>query len=76
MHMTLDDAVLRHQVSLSDAYKIMERMLLDYLARGDMPLSDLIYCFIGVTADGGTTDPAALGDFLKAARDVTGYPAQ
>lgn len=57
-------------VTLRDAYRIMERFTSDFLARGDMPVSDFLNIYASELIDGHTTDPAAAYDFLAAANQV------
>jgi hypothetical protein len=59
-------------LTLRDSYRVMERFLKDYLARGDTAVSDLLYVYGGLTATDETPDPAALGDYLASARMTLG----
>jgi hypothetical protein len=59
-------------ITLRDSYRVMERFLKDYLARGDTAVSDLLYVYGGLTATDETPDPAALGDYLASARTTLG----
>ena len=56
-------------VTLRDAYRIMERFVSDYLARGDLPVSEFLF-YAGETIEGGSADPAALSDYLDSAHYV------
>lgn len=58
------------QVSLRDAYKLMERFVSDYISRGDTSTTDFLYSYASTLASGETADPAALDDFLAAASSV------
>jgi hypothetical protein len=57
-------------LTLRDSYRIMERFLTDYLARGDTAVSDLLHGYGGLTVTDETSDPAALDDYLAAARQM------
>jgi hypothetical protein len=59
-------------LTLRDSYRVMERFLRDYLARGDTPVSDLLYGYGALTVTDETPDPAALGDYLASARTTLG----
>ena len=59
---------LERQISLQDAYRVMEHFIGAYLARGDTSVSDFLYCYAGLTGPGQTTDPAAIYDFLESAQ--------
>lgn len=61
---------LAQQVSLLDAYRVMEHFVGEYLVRGDTRVSDFLYCYAGLTGPGQTTDPAAIHDFLESVRAV------
>jgi hypothetical protein len=67
---TVDDALFNREVTLRDAYRIMERFLSNYLSRGDTAVSDFLHSYAGKLPSGQSTDPAALFDFLAAAADV------
>ena len=66
-HLPLASSEFDRSVSLRDAYRIMERFVADYLARGDTSISDFLHAYAGEVAGGGTTDPTAAQDFLAAA---------
>jgi hypothetical protein len=59
-------------LTLRDSYRIMERFLKDYLARGDTAVSDLLHGYGGLTVTEETPDPAALRDYLASARATLG----
>jgi hypothetical protein len=59
-------------LTLRGSYRIMERFLTDYLARGDTPVSDFLHIYGGLTVGDGTPDPAALGDYLVSAQATLG----
>jgi hypothetical protein len=65
-YLRLSDDAFTERLSLSDAYRLMEQFVKDYHGRGDTPVSDFLDGYSGVCADGVTSDPAALPDFLKA----------
>jgi hypothetical protein len=69
---SLSDETFDRAVTLRDSYRIMERFLSDYLARGDTAVSDLLHVYAGLTASGETPDPAALHDYFAAARATLG----
>ena len=64
------DPAFDRPVTLRDAYRIMERFVSDYLERGDTRVSDFLHAYAGETVTGQTADPAALPDFLAAARKI------
>ncbi len=66
----LVDPAFEQTVTLRDAYRIMEEFVDNYRVRGDTPLSDFLFLYATVLQNGLTTDPAAAGDFLEAARAV------
>ena len=73
-HTKVTDPLFDRRIGLGDAYRIMERFVSDYLDRGDTPvLAFLVY--LSLDAEGRSMDPAALDDFLAAAREVLGEPA-
>jgi len=67
---TVNDALFDREITLRDAYRIMERFLSIYLSRGDTRVSDFLHTYAGEVTTGQSTDPAALYDFLAAAQDV------
>jgi hypothetical protein len=67
---TVNDALFNREVTLRDAYRIMERFLSKYVSRGDTAVSDFLYGYAGEIPPGQSTDPAALFDFLAAAADI------
>jgi hypothetical protein len=70
----LDDPGFERTVTLRDAYRIMERFVSEYHARGDTPVSAFLFVYVTVSTEGRTTDPAAAGDFLAAARAILDAP--
>jgi len=52
----------------------LRQFLNDYLARGDTPVSDFVHSYSALMPDGETSDPAAIYDFLAAARTVLELP--
>jgi hypothetical protein len=67
---TVDDALFNREVTLRDAYRIMERFVSKYLSRGDTAVSDFLHSYAGEIPPGQSIDPAALYDFLAVAADV------
>ena len=68
--LSLEDPMFDRAITLRDAYRIMERFASEYLARGDTSISDFLHVYAGECIGGLTTDPAAIEDFLRAAKDV------
>jgi len=66
---SVNDSEFGRLVALRDAYRIMERFLADFYARGNVPVLDLL-SYLGLRPDGESSDPAAVYDFLKAAEAV------
>jgi hypothetical protein len=69
---TTNDGLFDREITLRDAYRIMERFLSNYLSRGDTQVSDFLHTYAGEIGTGQSTDPTALYDFLGAAEDVLG----
>lgn len=67
---SLNDSRFDQSVALRDAYRIMERFVQSYLARGDSAVSDFLHTYAAHLPDGRATDPAALGDFLRSAEQA------
>lgn len=68
---SLNDPEFSHQVTLREAYLIMHQFVSDFYALGDVPVVDLM-TYSGVLPSGETADPAAIYDFLDAAKKVLG----
>ena len=68
------ESLLERKISLQDAYRVMEHFIGAYLARGDTSVSDFLYCYVGLTEPGRTTDPAAIYDFLESAQAALALP--
>ena len=66
---SIKDPEFDRQVSLRDAYRVMERFVSAYLALGDTPVLHF-YSYLWTQPDGESSDPAAVADFLKAAAEV------
>jgi hypothetical protein len=66
----VNDALFDREITLRDAYRIMERFLSNYLSRGDTQVSDFLQSYAGEIPTGQSTDPSALYDFLAAAGGV------
>lgn len=71
---TVNDTLFDRQITLRDAYRIMERFVSSYLSRGDTSVSDFLHVYAGEVATGQSTDPSALFDFLTAAQRVLDSP--
>lgn len=70
----LDDPVFDRQVSLRDAYKILEAFVVQYNERGESSTVSLM-SDIGVLDDGTPSDPAQIRDFIRVAADLLGDDA-
>lgn len=70
-YLRLDDPVFDRQVSLRDAYKILEAFVVQYNERGESSTVSLM-SDIGVSADGTASDPAQIRDFVRVAADLLG----
>ena len=68
-YVSIQDPAFDRLVTLRDAYRVMERFVSDYLARGDTPVLDF-HTYFWTRLDGESVDPSAVNDFLKAAADV------
>ena len=69
MYPGLNDPQFEQQISLRDAYRILEAFVVQYHARGESSTVNLM-TDIGVLPDGTSTDPAQMADFLKVAEDL------
>jgi hypothetical protein len=67
---TMNDTLFDRQITLRDAYRVMERFVSSYLSRGDTSVSDFLHVYAAEVATGQSTDPTALFDFLTAAQRV------
>ena len=65
----LNDPQFERQVSLRDAYRILEAFVVQYHARGESSTVNLM-TDIGVLPDGTSTDPAQMADFLEVANGL------
>jgi len=72
MRVSLASAEFDQTLTLRDSYRIMEGFLSAYLTRGDTAVSDLLHVYAGLTTKGEGADPAALRDYLEAARITLG----
>jgi hypothetical protein len=68
--MDINNPAFDRHVSLRDAYRIMERMVEQHVARGPMSTVDLL-SYVGLTGLGESGDPAAFDDFFAAVNGVT-----
>jgi hypothetical protein len=66
MYPSLNDPAFQRQLSLKDAYRILEAFVIQYHARGESSTVDLM-TDVGVLPDGTSTDPAQVADFLQVA---------
>lgn len=70
-YLSINDPAFDRTVSLRDAYRIMERVVEDHVARGEMSTVDLM-SYLGLLPSGQSADPAAIYDFLRAVENVVG----
>ena len=68
-YISIDDPQFDRMMSLRDAYRIMERFVMQYCERGDGPVSNLLID-AGLAPDGISGDPAQIYDFLEVAEVV------
>lgn len=66
---TIADAEFDAPLTLREAFHVMCEFLAQLNARGPVE-SDLLASWLTLEADGGTTDPAQLDDFLQSAQAV------
>jgi hypothetical protein len=66
----VNDTLFDRQITLRDAYRIMECFVSSYPSRGDTSVSDFLHVYAGEVPAGQSTDPEALYDFLTAAQRV------
>jgi hypothetical protein len=67
--MNIQDSAFDRAVTLRQAYRIMDRFLSAYHARGESSTVELLMD-VGLAPNGQTGDPAALYDFLDAVAEV------
>ncbi len=67
---TVNGPMFDEIVTLREAYKIMLRFVHAYHERGDTTVSDFLFVYSDLAADGRSADPAAIDDFLAAAREI------
>lgn len=65
-YLTLNDPSFDKEVSLRDAYRIMDRFIHQFQMGGEKSMADLIV-YMGLAPDGSTGDPEALRNFLRCA---------
>ncbi len=70
-YLRLDDPIFDRQVSLRDAYKILEAFVVQYNERGESSTVSLM-SDMGILADGTPSDPAQIRDFVRVAADLLG----
>ena len=65
-YLRLDSQLFDRQVTLRDAYKILEAFVVQYNARGESSTVALM-TDVGVSGDGTPSDPAQIYDFARIA---------
>lgn len=65
-YLSLSDPIFDRPVALRDAYRLMEKFIVQYNARGESSTVALL-SDTGVGAGGSTCDPAQLYDFVRIA---------
>ena len=73
-YISIDDPAFDRQVTLRDAYRIMERFVAAHFDRGELGTGELLGYF-APASDGRGGDPAALSDYLEAASAVLAPPS-
>lgn len=68
-YVSVNDPEFQTRVSLAEAYRVLEKFVAQYNARGESSTVSLM-TDVGLLPDGTTADPAQLSDFLKCADDV------
>ena len=68
-YLRLDSQLFDRQVTLRDAYKILEAFVVQYNARGESSTVALM-TDIGVAGDGAPSDPAQIYDFARVAGKI------
>ncbi len=66
---SVHDSRFSEQVTLGEAYRILEAFIVQYNARGESSTVALL-TDVGLLPSGQTADPAQLDDFLACARKV------
>jgi hypothetical protein len=74
-YISISDPAFDRQVSLRDAYRIMEHFVAAHFQRGELGTGDLLSYF-GLAQDGRGGDPAALYDYLDSANTVLPSPGR
>jgi len=68
-YLRLDSQLFDRQLTLRDAYKILEAFVVQYSARGESSTVALM-TDIGVAGDGTSSDPAQIYDFARVAGKI------
>ena len=68
-YLRLDSELFDRQVTLRDAYKILEAFVVQYNTRGESSTAALL-ADIGVLGDGTPSDPAQIYDFARVAGTI------
>jgi hypothetical protein len=72
-YISIHDPQFDRQVSLREAYRIMESFLAAHFDRGEVSTGVLLG-YLSLQGDGIAGDPAALYDYLDAVTSVAGPP--
>ena len=68
-YLTLDDPSFSEQVTLAEAYEILEAFVVQYNDRGESSTVALL-ADVGIISGRQSADPAQLYDFLSCARRI------
>ena len=68
-YLNINDPLLSRTLSLADAYRILERFIVQYNDRGESDTVSLL-TDVGLLPDGTTCDPVQLHDFLLCASEI------
>ena len=71
MPTTIHDPRFQRTITLADAYRILERFVIQYNDRGETTTVSLM-SDIGIVTDGSSSDPAQVDDFLNVVGEVLG----
>lgn len=72
--MNISDPAFDRVITLRDAYRAMERVVVEHVGRGEMSTIDFL-SYVGITETGYSGDPAAFEDFLRAVDQVSEGPS-
>jgi hypothetical protein len=70
-YLKVSDAKFDENISLREAYRILEEFISRYNARGESSTVALL-TVVGLTPSGESIDPAQLYDFLECAKAIIG----